>query len=129
MLKSLLTLVRGTANDAAEATIDHKALVILDQQIRDCGAAVNMARKALAIAIAQERQEQGRLEKLAARIGDLEARATQSAQRGPRGLGEPKRPRRSPRWKTSETPGPRRRRVSPRSVSACAPSSAPPSNG
>ena len=78
MLKSLLTLMRGTANDAVEATIDHKALVILDQQIRDCGAAVNMARKALAIAIAQDRQEQGRLEKLGDRIGDLEARATRA---------------------------------------------------
>ena len=78
MFKSLLTLLRGTANSAAEATIDQNALLILDQQIRDCGAAINRARRALAVAIAQDRQEQMRLGRLEVQIGDLEERATQA---------------------------------------------------
>lgn len=78
MFKSLLTLMRGTANSAVEATIDQNALVVLDQQIRDCGGAVNKAQKALAVAIAQDRQEQTRLENLEGQIGDLEERATQA---------------------------------------------------
>ena len=75
MFKSLLTLMRGTANRAVDATIDQNALTILDQQIRDCGEAVGWARKALAVAVAQNRQEQGRLEKISSQITDLEERA------------------------------------------------------
>ncbi len=75
MFKSLLTLMRGTANRAVDATIDQNALTILDQQIRDCGEAVGWARKALAVAVAQNRQEQGRLQKISSQIADLEERA------------------------------------------------------
>ncbi len=82
MFKSLLTLVRGTANSAFEATIDQNAILILDQQIRDCGASIRKARKALAVAIAQDRQLQSRVEILNAQIGDLEERAIQALKAG-----------------------------------------------
>lgn len=75
MLKSLFTLMRGRANSAVDAVIDENALTILDQQIRDCAEAVGWARKALAVAVAQNRQEQARIEKLSEQIADLEARA------------------------------------------------------
>jgi len=82
MLKSLLTLVRGTANDRLEATLDRNALTMLDQQIRDCGTAIDTARKALAVAIAQNKQEQARITRLAEQIADLEARASEALRSG-----------------------------------------------
>lgn len=78
MFKPLLTLMRGTANRAVDATIDQNALIILDQQIRDCGEAIGWARKAMAVAYAQNRQEQARLEKITGQIADLEERALQA---------------------------------------------------
>lgn len=82
MLKSLLTLVRGTANRAVDRTIDQNALLILDQQIRDCADAIGAAHKALAVAIAQDRREQDRIKKLKAEITDLETRAMAALEAG-----------------------------------------------
>ena len=76
MLKSLFTLVRGTANRAVDKTLDQNALLILDQQIRDCADAIGAARKALAVAIARDRRERDRIGKLEREIADLETRAT-----------------------------------------------------
>ena len=82
MFKPLLTLMRGTANQAVDATLDKNALVILDQQIRDCGEAIGWARKAMAVAYAQNRQEQCRVEKITGQIADLEERAVQALDAG-----------------------------------------------
>ena len=82
MLKSLLTLVRGTANRAVDKTIDQNALLILDQQIRDCGEAIGTARKALAVAIAQDKRERDRIGKLEGEIADLETRASAALEAG-----------------------------------------------
>lgn len=75
MLKSLLTLMRGRTNNAVDANIDRNALTILDQQIHDSAESVGWARKALVVAVAQNRQEQARIEKLSSRIADMESRA------------------------------------------------------
>jgi phage shock protein A len=75
MFKELVTLLRGQANAAADKVAQSNALVILDQQIRDAGASIWSARRALAIAIAADRQEAQRMEALTARIASLEARA------------------------------------------------------
>jgi phage shock protein A len=75
MLKQFFALARGRAYEAAESTIDRNALAILRQQIRDCAAAIDTARKAVAIAIAQNDQETEQHKRLAARIADLETRA------------------------------------------------------
>lgn len=82
MFKALMTLVRGTANEAAEAVIDSNALTILDQQIRDSSAVIEKSRKTLALAIAQERREQDRTEQLQSEIADLETRAREALQAG-----------------------------------------------
>ena len=82
MFKTLVTLMRGTANEAAEAVIDSNALTILDQQIRDSSAAIEKSRKTLALAIAQERREQDRTEQLKSEIADLETRAREALQAG-----------------------------------------------
>lgn len=75
MFRQLVTLVRGHGNDAAEAYADANAIVILRQQIRDCAQAVVSARKAVAVATAQNEQESSQHARLSARIADLEGRA------------------------------------------------------
>lgn len=74
MLKMLLTLARGGAASAAEKAADANALVILDQQLRDATASLERARRSLALAIAQDRQEGQRLDAVNAQIADLEQR-------------------------------------------------------
>jgi phage shock protein A len=75
MLKTLITIVRGRAFAAGEAVTDQHALLILDQQMGDAGLAIDRAKKALAVATAQENQEGQRLEATRAQIADLETRA------------------------------------------------------
>jgi phage shock protein A len=76
MIKTLITLMRGTSARAAEKIEDQNALLILDQQIRDVATALDRARKALAVAAAQDASEGKRIATLQADIKDLEARAT-----------------------------------------------------
>src|SRR5438132_5085742 len=75
MFKTFVTLMRGAAARAEEEVADRSALLILDQQIRDSAAAIERAKRALAIAIAQDEAEGKRLETTLARIADLEERA------------------------------------------------------
>ncbi|MBD0270887.1 MAG: PspA/IM30 family protein [Acetobacteraceae bacterium] len=82
MIKLFVTLFRGRAAEAAEAVADHNALPLLDQQIRDAAAALGRARRALALAMAQEAQEAPRLDEAAKRIADLEDRARQALSAG-----------------------------------------------
>jgi phage shock protein A len=74
MLKTLITLMRGSAARADEELTDRAALLILDQQIRDAATSLEAARKALALAMAGDRQEMTRIEGFDARIADLEPR-------------------------------------------------------
>lgn len=74
MLKQFFALVRGHSHEAAEAMVDRNAMVILRQQIRDCADAIAAARRAVAVAIAQNEQEVVQFKKLVARIEDLEKR-------------------------------------------------------
>ena len=75
MLKTIMTLVRGAAFRAEEEFADRSALLILDQQIRDSAAGIERAKRALAVAIAQDDAEGKRLETTLSRIADLEERA------------------------------------------------------
>jgi phage shock protein A len=75
MLKTIVTLVRGAAFRAEEEFADRSALLILDQQIRDSAAGIERAKRALAVAIAQDEAEGKRLEITLQRIADLEERA------------------------------------------------------
>jgi len=82
MFKTLITLVRGRTVAIAEEVADQNALIILDQQMRDATGAHDRAKKALAIAIAQEGQETQRLDATRARIEDLETRAVAALEAG-----------------------------------------------
>src|SRR5262245_32391729 len=75
MLKTIVTLVRGAAFRAEEEFVDRSALLILDQQIRDAAAGIERAKRALAVAIAQDEAEGKRLDTTLTRIADLEERA------------------------------------------------------
>jgi phage shock protein A len=75
MIKTFLTLVRGSVAAAEEELVDRSALLILDQQIRDSAAAIERSKRALALAIAQDEAEAKRLESTLQRIADLEERA------------------------------------------------------
>jgi phage shock protein A len=76
MIKTVLTLFRGSVAAAGEELEDRTALLILDQQMRDAAASVERSKRALALAIASDQQEGRRLETTKARIADLEVRAT-----------------------------------------------------
>jgi phage shock protein A len=76
MFKVLLTLFRGSVAAAEQEVADRSALLILDQQIRDAGGALERARRALAVAIAQDEAEGKRLESTLTRLTDLEERAS-----------------------------------------------------
>ncbi|WP_430441695.1 PspA/IM30 family protein [Shinella sp.] len=82
MFKQILTLMRGRAHEAEEAFGDRHALPILAQQIRDAARGVEAARRAVAVAIAQNRLEAENAERLAARIKDLENRTIAALEMG-----------------------------------------------
>lgn len=75
MFKTLITLFRGAAAATEEEIVDHNALLILDQQIRDAAGALQRGKHALAIAVVQDDAERKRIESLSTRIVDLEERA------------------------------------------------------
>ena len=82
MFKSMFALIRGTSHEAAQGVFDRNAMVILRQQIRDSADAVSSAKKAVAIAIAQNEQERRQHSKLVARIEDLETRTISALETG-----------------------------------------------
>jgi phage shock protein A len=86
MLKMFLTFVRGSAAIAEERFADRNALLILDQQMRDAAGAFERAKKALAVAIAQDRQESERLAASQTRIADLENRVAAALAAGDEAL-------------------------------------------
>lgn len=75
MLKTFVTLFRGTLAAAQEEIVDQNALLVLDQQIRDAASAVARGKRELAVAVVSHDRERKRIESLSARITDLEERA------------------------------------------------------
>jgi phage shock protein A len=75
MLKTFITLVRGGTGAVLDEVRDRNALLILDQQVRDATATLEKAKRALALAVAQDQQEGSRLAELERQLADLETRA------------------------------------------------------
>lgn len=75
MFKTVVTLVRGRAFEADERLADRHALTLLDQQMRDSAGSVERAKKALALAVAQDRTEARKLAATREQIAELETRA------------------------------------------------------
>ena len=75
MLKTFITLCRGSTAAAAEELADRNALLLLDQQLRDSQASLTASQRALAVAMAEDAQEARRCEMLGQRVAGLEERA------------------------------------------------------
>ncbi|GAB3395298.1 PspA/IM30 family protein [Azotobacter armeniacus] len=71
----LLTAIRGGANEVGEAVVDHQALRILDQEIRDADSALASARQELAAIMAKHSLATRRVAEYDGKIKDLEAKA------------------------------------------------------
>src|ERR1700749_1671458 len=82
MFKTVLTIWRGRQAEAIEAFADANALTLLDQQIRDASGDLDRARRALAIARAQDDGEVARIDAARAKIAELENRALAALQGG-----------------------------------------------
>lgn len=82
MFRQFVALVRGKSYESAEAALAPHGMTILRQQIRDSAAAVAAARRAVAVAIAQNSQEKEQYERIVARIDDLESRTTAALEQG-----------------------------------------------
>ena len=82
MFKTIVTLFRGAAADAEDNLVDRNAVRILDQQIRDARAGLEQGRRALAVAIAQDKAEARRLGEVRRRIADLDDRAIEALRGG-----------------------------------------------
>ncbi|MFO1125231.1 MAG: PspA/IM30 family protein [Methylocystis sp.] len=82
MFKTVVTLMRGRAFEADERLADRHALTLLDQQMRDSAASVERAKKALALAIAQDRAEERKLAATREQMAELETRAVEALKGG-----------------------------------------------
>jgi phage shock protein A len=86
MFKTLVTIIRGAGASAEQEFADRNALLLLDQQIRDATNSLERAKRALALAVAQDRQEGVRVAAAETQIGELEARVTAALQAGAEAL-------------------------------------------
>lgn len=82
MFKTVVTLLRGRAFEAEERLADRHAHCLLDQQMRDAALSVERAKKALAIASAQDKAEEQKLAATRAQIAELESRAVEALKAG-----------------------------------------------
>ena len=82
MFKQIFAIFRGTAQEAAQNYTDRHALIILRQQINDSATAVQTARKAVAVAMAQNKQEEEQYNNIVSKIKDLEERAIVALEKG-----------------------------------------------
>lgn len=78
MLRTLTTLLRGAVAEAEDAVFDANAIRILEQQLRDAAASLEVSRRELACAIAHEASEARAIEALAHRMRELEESAAKA---------------------------------------------------
>jgi phage shock protein A len=84
LFKTILTALRGHANNAAEAIADDQALVILDQNIRDADKALNTARQQHTEVIAKKKLSEQKVASLKADIDKYSADARQHHESDPK---------------------------------------------
>ncbi|MCB8835905.1 PspA/IM30 family protein [Aurantimonas sp. VKM B-3413] len=82
MFRLFTTIARGRAHEAAEAVAARHARTILDQQIREAAAALDDARRALALSEASLVREEEAVRALDVRIRDIETRVVAALDKG-----------------------------------------------
>lgn len=84
----MIATLKAIFRNATEQSGDGVALLTLDQQITDAGKQVRSARKAVALAKAQQEQDRRRLAQTKTNIADLESRACDALQQGKEALAQ-----------------------------------------
>lgn len=82
MLRTLSTLIRGSAATQEEAMRDRHAVALIDQKIREAEAQTKAAKGTLATMIQRERAERRQLDQVEAQTCDLLNRAREALQGG-----------------------------------------------
>jgi phage shock protein A len=80
--KKVVTAVRGGVNEAGEAIVDHQALRILDQEIRDADGALGKSKEALTDIIAKRKLADKKVESLKSSLVEYEGYAMQALDKG-----------------------------------------------
>ena len=78
----IATAIRGGANEAGEAIVDHQALRILDQEIRDADRELNKSKEALTGIIAKRKLSERKVGELKSKVGEYEGYAVQALDKG-----------------------------------------------
>jgi phage shock protein A len=81
MFKKLLTAVRGGANEVGEAIIDHQAIRILEQELRDAKNALNESKTNLTTIMAEKIGIDRKVNELIARIKENEGYAMKALEK------------------------------------------------
>ena len=82
MFNILTTLVRGAVAEAEEAVFDANAIRVLEQQLRDAAAALELSKRELACAMAHRSSEARAVDALTKRIEELETSAVDALNGG-----------------------------------------------
>lgn len=82
ILSKIFTAVRGGASEAGQKVVDHQALRILDQEIRDADNALSQSRTDLARLIAERRLADGKIADIDARVSEYERHASAALDKG-----------------------------------------------
>lgn len=82
MIDRLIATLKGLIYRATEDAGDEYDLALLSQQLREAGATVRSARKAVALATAQHEQDRNRITRIADSIRDLEERTVAALSKG-----------------------------------------------
>lgn len=86
ILAKLFTVMRGGATEAGQAVVDHQALRILDQEMRDAEKALDQAKSQLTEVMAQRQGVQREVERLTGAIAEHEDYAVKALDKGDEGL-------------------------------------------
>lgn len=82
MIDKLISTLRGHLHGTAQDALEKNDLALLSQQIRDAGSDVRSARKAVALASAQNEQDRCRIDRIEVSITDLEIRTGSAITKG-----------------------------------------------
>ncbi len=86
ILAKLVTAMKGAASEAGEAVVDHQALRILDQEMRDAEKDLGEAKGHLTSVMAQRKGVQREIDRLTSAISEHEGYAAAALEKGDEGL-------------------------------------------
>ena len=86
ILAKLVTAMKGAATEAGESVVDHQALRILDQEMRDAEKALGEAKGHLTSVMAQRRGVQREVDRLTSAVAEHEGYAAAALDKGDEGL-------------------------------------------